>query len=157
MFKNSQILFGISVVVFAATLSGCGDDNGFDRRYTVSGQVTYNGQPLKKGKIYFVHEDSSKRQGSGDIEEGAIVNVTTVDPGDGLFAGKYKVMITALEAVDLAGVTKKYSAVPDQVTVAKAQSKSNSLIPKKYSNAVDSGLTADVSSSNRTLNFELKD
>jgi len=157
MSKNSQIILGISALVFATTLFGCGADDGFDRRYTVSGQVTHNGQPLKKGKIFFVHEDTAKRQGSGDIEDGAIVNVTTVDPGDGLFAGKYKVMITALEAVDLAGVTKKYSAVPDQVTIAKAQSKSKSLIPKKYSNAVDSGLTADVSSSNRTLNFELKD
>src|SRR5579863_9241395 len=99
MSKNFHITICLSVLVFATTLSGCGSDDGFDQRYTVSGQVTYNGQPLKKGKIYFQPEDSTKRQGVGEIEDGAILKVTTVDPGDGLFAGKYKVMISALNDV----------------------------------------------------------
>jgi len=154
MSKNSQFTLGLSVLVCAATLSGCGADDGFDQRYTVSGQVTYSGQPLKKGKIIFVPEDSTKRQGVGEIEDGAILKVTTVDPGDGLFAGKYKVMISALDDV---AVPSFKTGVIDQVVLAKAEAKAKSLIPKKYSNAIESGLTVDVSSSNRTLNFELKD
>jgi hypothetical protein len=156
MSKNSRLPLGLVVLTFAPTLAGCGDD-GLEPRYPVSGQVTYNGQPLKKGKIFFVPEDSAKRQGAGEIEDGALVNVTTVNPGDGLFATKYKVMISALEPVDLSGIAKKYAGIADEAVVAKAQAKAKSLLPKKYSNAFDSGLTADVSPSNRTFNFELKD
>jgi hypothetical protein len=38
---------------FAAALSGCGGDDG-PPRYNVSGSVSFAGQPLKAGKIYFV-------------------------------------------------------------------------------------------------------
>jgi hypothetical protein len=154
MSRNSRIPVALTVLAFAMTVCGCGADDGFDRRYTVSGQVTYNGQPLKKGKIYFIPEDATKRQGTGEIEDGAILKVTTVDPGDGLFAGKYKVMVSALDDV---AVPSFKTGVIDQVVLAKAEAKAKSLIPKKYSNAIESGLTVEISSSNRTLNFELKD
>jgi hypothetical protein len=156
MSKNSQTRFGLSLVVFATTLAGCGGE-GLEPRYSVSGQVTYNGQPLKKGKIVFIPEDGNTRQGAGEIVDGEIVRVTTVNPGDGLFATRYKVVISALSDVDVSGVTNKYPGVAPQTVVAKAEAKAKPLIPRKYSNASDSGLTADVSSSNRTFNFELKD
>jgi hypothetical protein len=47
--------------------------------------------------------------------------------------------------------------MPDQVEVAKASAKAKKLLPAKYANAVDSGLTADISSGNRSLSFDLKD
>ena len=157
MSKNPQIAFGFSVLVLITTLSGCGAGDGLDRRYPVSGRVTYKGEPLKKGKINFLPDDTSIRPGAGDVQDGEIVNVTTMSPGDGLFAGKYKVIISALEDVDLSGVTKKYPGVVPQTVAAKVEAKAKSLIPLKYSVASDSGLTADVSSSNRTFTYELKD
>ena len=40
-----------------ALSAGCGDD-GYGRRYPVSGTVTYKGQPLKQGTITFTPADA---------------------------------------------------------------------------------------------------
>jgi hypothetical protein len=149
------------IVLFAAAvsiiLSGCGTDDGLGERFSISGAVTYKGEPLKKGKINFVPEKSADRSASGDIEDGSILNVTTQSPGDGLAAGKYKVSITAVDDVNLDAVTKKHTGAPDPVAVAKVANKAKKLIPAKYGSATDSGLTAEVSSSNRKFKFDLTD
>ena len=36
------------------TVLGCGDDTGLAQRYPVSGTVTYNGDPVEKGRIDFI-------------------------------------------------------------------------------------------------------
>ena len=47
----------------------------FGKRYSVSGTVTYNGNPLEKGKISFVPEDPKGIGASGTIEKGYYVAV----------------------------------------------------------------------------------
>jgi hypothetical protein len=156
MLRYQGLPFAFLVAALCSVPLGCGPDDGIAKRYPVSGTVTYKGEPLKKGTINFVPEKQEDRAGGGVIEDGQIKNVGTVAPGDGLLPGKYKVSITAAGDIDYAGVTKKYTSAPDPVTISKAQAKAASLIPTKYANAIDSGLTADVSSSNRTFKFELQ-
>ena len=50
---------------------GCSNDDGLAKRYPVSGTVSYNGQPLAKGRINFVSKDTTARSASGAIENGS--------------------------------------------------------------------------------------
>ena len=79
-----------------ALSAGCGDD-GYGRRYPVSGKVTYKGQPLKQGTITFTPADANTgRTASGHIVDGAYA-LTTVDNEDGALPGPYQVAIASVE------------------------------------------------------------
>ena len=62
---------------------GCSNDDGLAKRYAVSGTVSYNGQPLAKGRINFVSKDTTARSASGAIENGSFSSLTTLTSGDG--------------------------------------------------------------------------
>ena len=62
---------------------GCSDD-GLAKRYHVTGKVTYNGQPLKKGTIVFVPTDPEGRGATGDIGEDGTYTLTTQVPARGV-------------------------------------------------------------------------
>jgi hypothetical protein len=51
-----------------ATLSGCGPTG--PKKVEVSGTVTFDGEPVKKGDINFVPEDSSQGPEGGTIVDG---------------------------------------------------------------------------------------
>jgi len=158
MSRRIALLTGVLACAALVVPLGCGSDDGLGQRYQISGKVTYNGQPLSKGTINFAPVESDGHPAGGQIVDGAIKDVGTASTGDGVLPGKYRVAITAIEEADVSGVSKKYGGgFPDSVEIAKAQKKAKKLIPAKYGNAFDSGLTADVSSSNRTFNFDLKD
>ncbi|MFO0908808.1 MAG: hypothetical protein U0794_10700 [Isosphaeraceae bacterium] len=150
------VLIGISALT-TGLLVGCGESDGLGNRVKINGKVTYKGQTITKGTINFVPEVADGRPAVAEITNGSYSSVTTQTPGDGILPGKYKVAISALEAVDTDGVAKKYTAAPDQVALAKVAATAKSLIPTKYSNAIDSGLTVDVSSGKTTYDFDLKD
>jgi hypothetical protein len=155
LWERAQLAAGLAVL--ALTVSGCGSDDGLGKRYTISGTVTYKGQPLKWGKIAFIPQKADDLAGGGDVEDGQIQNVTTHTPGDGLLPGKYVVTVTAVEAVDVEKLTKRFKAAPDPVALAKAAAKGRALVPRKYASATSSDLTAEVSAEQRTFVFELKD
>ena len=49
---------------------GCGDDTGLSKRYSVSGKVTYKGEPVEKGRISFAPVGPDGRAAGGQIENG---------------------------------------------------------------------------------------
>jgi hypothetical protein len=158
---SRRIPIAVGLLACAAVLAplvGCGSDDGLGKRYTITGKVTYNGEPLKKGSIVFVPEKSDGRGASGQVVDGEIRNMTTQDAGDGVLEGKYLVGITAMEDVDLTKDMAKYQGgAPDPVSQAKIMNKAKKLIPEKYATPAKSGLTAEVSASSRTFDFPLKD
>ena len=79
-------------------MTSCGTDDGFGKRYSVSGTVTYNGKPLEKGEISFVPDDPTGVGATGTIENGSYT-LSTGGNKDGARAGKYKVTISAKEDV----------------------------------------------------------
>jgi hypothetical protein len=134
---------------------GCSEDDGVGVRYPVSGTITYKGEPVPRGTVNFLPEAGTEiRPASGEIQPDGSYKLTTQTPGDGAMAGKYKVAISAME-VNEADYKSKTGGTADQVAVAKASRKS--LIPVKYSGTMTSGLSAEVSSSQRTFDFELTD
>jgi hypothetical protein len=146
---------------------GCSDD-GMGKRYPVTCTVTYNGKPISKGSISFVPKaDAGKQGASGQIEDGKVSSMTTLNPGDGVLEGSYLIAVTAsqVDAAKLSSAADELAAkkgmgkmtmIPPEL-LAKANKEAKSEIPKKYEKAASSGLTATVNASNTSFEFDLKD
>lgn len=144
---------------------GCGDDSGLATRYPVSGKVTYKGQPVKKAVINFLPNDPEGRPAGGKVVDGQY-ELTTLNPGDGAIAGKYKVTIDDRELDPEAmrseadAVAKKkgvtYTAIPQELQ-AKALKNLKSSLPGKYQIASTSDLEVEVKEESNTIDLELKD
>jgi hypothetical protein len=137
---------------------GCGGDDGYAKRFPVSGTVTLQGQPLEKGQIRFTPVDNAQaRAAAGQIESGNY-SLTTVTPGDGAIPGTYQVTIVSRE-VDKDVMTKtsaKVGGLPLPTDVMKAIKTSKRLVPSKYELASTSGLKANVKAESNTIDFDLK-
>jgi len=144
-------------------MTSCGTEDGFGKRYHVSGTVTYNSNPLENGTITFVPEDATKNVGAtGTITDGSYT-LSTGGNDDGAQAGKYKVTITSKEEYTSKAQAdfKKESGkdnpkLPPHV-VAKAQAAAKSLIPAGYGDPRTTTLTAEVKEQSNTLDFKLSD
>ncbi len=126
-----------SVLLIASVLlAGCGSDG--PALGTVEGTVTYDGQPLEQGTIVF--HPAKGRPAHGKIENGRIIEVTTLQAGDGANVGPNKVAIQSVQRS------------------ADMNVQSKSLIPGRYGNPNQSGLTADIKQGGpNELTFELTD
>ena len=164
--KLQNILFSraLTTLVVAGFLGavgfGCGDD-GLDKRYKVTGMVTYKGAPVEKGTINFMPSVPEGRAATGQIEKGSYT-LATQSPGDGAFPGSYTVTIDALQA-DMAKAEEEAkakgstSAFIPQDMVAKAYKNAKNAVPGKYSQIASTPLKADVKAQSNTFNFDLTD
>jgi hypothetical protein len=86
---RGSIALGFVVVSFVA--AGCGGDA---RTRTVTGTVTYAGEPVEKGDIIFIPVDGTPGPSTGgDIEQGAYTVPAKKGPRAG---GVYRVEITSM-------------------------------------------------------------
>jgi major membrane immunogen (membrane-anchored lipoprotein) len=159
--RRSLIVAAVSAV---AVVTSCGrSDDGLGKRYAVSGNVTYNGNPLEKGSISFVPEDPKGVGATGTIENGSYA-LSTGGNNDGAQAGKYKVTITAKEdaqaqakadfAKENKGLDPGY--VPGRY-VAGAEARAKSLIPVGYGDPRTTNLKAEVEAKSNSFDFKLSD
>ncbi len=141
--------------VFAS--SGCGDDTGLAKRYSVSGKVTYKSQPVEKATISFVPTTREGRAAAGQVENGHYT-LTTLAPGDGAIPGKYKVIVTAVEIdnTEMKAIAKGGQFHHDKA-FAKANQNAKQLVPSKYGLADTSGLEREVQAQSNNFDFELTD
>jgi hypothetical protein len=85
---------GILPVLLACLALGCGSNDG----YRVSGTITFNGQPVPGGKIYFIPDGAKGNKGPtgfADIKNGSYD--TSASGGKGAVAGP---VIIAVEGLD---------------------------------------------------------
>jgi hypothetical protein len=129
---HRYVRVGIVVFLCLLPLAGCGGS----KLATVSGTVTYQGNPLTQGAITFFPENG--REAYGKIKDGKIVEVTTHTFGSGAMPGQYRVAIFS-------------EANPDDMKASH-----ESLISKKYNDPKTSELTADIKPGDNKLTFELK-
>jgi len=147
-------------VGLAALMSGCGDDSGLGKRYPVTGNVTYKGQPVPYGSINFIASDPAGHNASGKIKDGAITGVMTLTPDDGILPGKYKVTIVAVKDVDPSQVKNNVASptgAMDQVSTGKAAKKIKNELPAKYANPDSTDITVEAKSGSNPLTIDLKD
>jgi hypothetical protein len=148
----------------ALLATGCGDDSGLDRRYAVSGKVTYKGAPVKTGAISFVPSGDG-RGAAGRIEDG-YYTLTTLDPGDGAIPGKYKVTVDdrQLDEAKLKAQAEelgrqkgmKLSMIPQEYQAA-ALKQAKGVVPGKYQIPSTSDVEVEVKSQSNTIDIQLKD
>lgn len=131
---------------------GC---DGRPSRVPVTGNVTYEGQPVKEGTIIF--EVAGNRPAEGKIVDGKIVDVFTFEPGDGgAIPGKAKVAVYATGAAP-AATPAATPADPGAAGPVKMDYMSGgaSLIPARYNDPATSGLEYEISP-NGPNDFEVK-
>ncbi|NLF08182.1 MAG: hypothetical protein GX594_09415 [Pirellulaceae bacterium] len=135
-----------SMLILAAGLvlsSGCG--SSLPKTAPVGGRVTYNGKPVVSGTIVF--QPAQGRPAMGDIQPDGTYKLTTFESGDGALLGKHRVTIEARNASKPPPMEG-----PD---ASNAPPKVEWLVPKKYSNADSSNLTAEVKSGQNNIDFDL--
>jgi hypothetical protein len=130
MTNGSQIACRWVCLALAALSSfGCGKAE--DTMYPVEGEIKFKGQPLSKGTLILRPDvgrgNDTPHQPHGSIDAKGHFKVTT-HPHEGAPAGWYKVAVVVTEPSD---PRNPYSPP-------------RSLIPERFSNAEESGLSLEV-------------
>lgn len=124
------------ILALVLGLSGCDGGEKGKPTATVSGTVTFNGQPVKVGLVNF-ESDPPGNAAQGELKDGKF------SVNGPVFLGKYKVTIGPPRgAPPIPGQT---APIPDMKDV-----------PKKYESPRTSDLTAEVKKGSNDLKFELK-
>lgn len=129
------------VLLCGAMFVGC---DGRPSRVPVTGNVTYEGQPLKEGEIVF--EVAGARSSRGKIVDGRIVDVFTFEPGDGgAIPGRAKVAVYATGSAPAAAAATPADPGAAGPVSMDYMSGGASLIPARYNNPATSGLEYEIS------------
>jgi hypothetical protein len=150
----------LSVAVIVI-LSGCSADNsGLDKRYSVSGRVTYKGEPVQKGTIVFEPTNPAPpagRHASSTIEDGKYALTTSGEGADGALAGDYNVLVLS-STVDMRPLAEGGKLVHQgDAAFQKIVKEGKSLVPQKYSKSETSGLKYKVEPRSQTKDWDLTD
>jgi len=143
---------GLLALLACALVIGCGDD-GLQQRYAVSGKLTRKGEPLSRGTVNFVPVNpATGRAATGDIQPDGTFSLTTQDPGDGAFAGDYRVVVNVVDIDD-----SKLGRMPNGMPILNQPKKIKvkSLIPAKFSDPNKTDLTAKVEPDSNYFVFDL--
>jgi len=142
------VLTGLSVLI------GCGRQAGVEGVIKVTGTVTYQGKPVDGASVTFSPDSATGRAASGRTDASGRFELTTLNAGDGVLAGSYKVAISKIEDLDpahhitaeeMAKLAEQGKSVP--IASMKTGQKGGGLkhhVPEKYEKADSSGLTATV-------------
>lgn len=126
-------------IVLLLLAIGCGKS----KMSPVSGTVTLDGKPLAGASVLFAPEGSGK-DATGETDQDGRFTMSTLQPGDGVLPGTYKVVISAPLGVP---DTKQYTTSEDAMSgAAKAPAKKSTgpTVPTKYSRPDQTPLTQDV-------------
>lgn len=121
-----------------ALLGGCSGD-GSPPRYTVTGKVSHQGQPVEKGTIQFENPTAGQSNSSA-LGSGGAYSLE-------LQAGDYKVSIIPPTILTKGTGDSPPDEIPDP---------SVKNIPKKYRVVESSALSAQVDKDKQTFDFDLK-
>jgi hypothetical protein len=162
--------------------AGC-SDNGLSLA-KVYGKVTYKGQPVKNGTVFFMPDDSKGTVGPaavGSITSDGSYIMSTERAGDGAIIGSHKVGITGVEEGPVSEETAPTpESDPKAYMKAKAKSAAEArthspkkkeeetytdrggkkwrfVVPKKFSNPQESGIITKVESGSNRMNFEIEE
>ena len=130
MIQQFTSRFSVLILLLTIFISiGCGKQtvDGRPQPVPVSGVVKYKQEACADAQLVFAPEDHQYAAYARTDSQGRF-QLQTFDPGDGAVPGRFKVVVTKFEAIDL----------PD------GGFKETFFLPEKYRNAETSGLTATV-------------
>jgi hypothetical protein len=181
--KRSAFLLGVCSLSAATLLlvAGCAD-NGLNLA-KVRGKVTYKGEPVKRGTVFFMPDESKGTIGPsavGSITSDGSYIMSTESAGDGVIVGSHKVGITGVEENPVggeAGPTPESDPTGYMKAKAKGAAEARSprrvakkeaevftdrggqkwrfVVPKKFTNPQESGIIAKVDPGSNVRNFDI--
>ncbi|HTN74651.1 MAG TPA: carboxypeptidase-like regulatory domain-containing protein [Pirellulaceae bacterium] len=116
----------------------------------VHGTVTLDGQPIENASVMFVAV-AGGRPAAGITDSAGRYALTTYKPNDGCAPGKHTVCIT-LNQIEGSGGTM----TPEGAVSGSGLIKTTWIVPERYSDLRNSGLTADVRRKQQTYDFALQ-
>ena len=134
-------IFLLCVALFLLVPSGC-QKSKLKGLVPGSGTITLNGEPVEGAVILFSPINPSSTQRSASAKSGPKGSFTllTLEPGDGIYPGEYKVIVkktqTTGNLVLEEGDRRNPEAIDDRVTVH--------LLPHKYGDASTTDLTVTI-------------
>ena len=134
---NSLRWLSVTLLVIVAA-TGCG--GGGPQTHSVSGKVTFKGNPVAQAQVGFVPTDGTgeAKPAQGQTDASGNYSLTTyLGPGDnasGAMAGKFKVTVTK-------GLPQGKPITYEELAKFKSE------IPEVYADTVNTPLTAEVSAS----------
>jgi hypothetical protein len=138
------LVLGMLVLLAA----GCSGGTG-----TVTGQVTFNGQPLPLGTITFHAEQGDHEVSNALIRDGSY-------SVDGVRAGPTKVTVVTVDTAQVGAPPTEAGGARDKGDGLKPAPKKPSsnfvALPKHYGDPNNSGLSLEVHQGTQTFNVELK-
>ncbi len=185
--KRLVLFWGLASLSMASLLLGfgCSPGNGLNLA-KVRGKVTYKGEPIKNGTVFFMPDDSKGTVGPpavGTITSDGSYIMSTESAGDGVIVGSHKVGITGVEEKPMSSGSAAPTPESDSQGYMKAKAKDAAavrsgavnkakdaetftdkggqrwrfVVPKKLVNPQESGIIAKVESGSNTLNFDTDD
>lgn len=137
---GSQAFWSTVCVLLAGTILGCGSGASC----SLSGQVSFEGQPIPDGNIRLNPiEGTPGPGGSAKIVNGAY----EIAEGEGMLAGKHQVLISAARA------TGRMIRVENLDTGASEREEIEQYIPERYNRATE--LVLDLEPGENTENYDL--
>ena len=130
--------------VFIVSSVGCSSENRVATG-TVTGVVTYNGDPLQIGSLLFVPVGGGPTAEANIGTDGSF-EMGTYDDDDGAVVGEHQVMITAFTAPGGSGLPED---------VIDGDGAPVSILPDFYGDLEKSGLKVDVKSGENNIDFVL--
>ncbi len=131
---NGRLMLFLGLLTSMCWMMGCGPAE--KPTGSVSGKVTYNGEPLTKGSVLFVNEETGIGA-SGQLDTSGTYTIASIRTGE------YQVAIQPPPAPS-----------PDEMEEGAQPEKLD--IPEKYLSPQTSGLTATVTEGENTADFELQ-
>jgi hypothetical protein len=142
------------LVIALGFLEGCGDDD-LGQRYSVSGRVVRQGQPVTKGTVNFMPVDlKSGRTATGAIQSDGYYSLTTKDEQDGALPGDYKVVVSMVD-VDESKLERTPGGMPILNQPKKVKVKN--LVSSKFSDPSQTVLKFKVETHSNTYDIDLTD
>lgn len=178
--NRSLCVRGCTVLLVAAlaTMSGCGPNNGLSL-VKVSGKVTFKGQPIQKGTVFFMPDEGKGTIGPpavGSITSDGSYIMSTESAGDGVVVGEHRIGLTGMDPTPVSGPVEEIDPQKDAGGYMSAKSKAAQaskgapkeaelftdkggkkyrfIIPAKLSRPLESGIRVKIDRS-RTLNFDV--
>lgn len=126
------------VLMLTGCSGGSAENPDWPARVPASGTVLYKGQPMAEAVVSFINTEAQVT-GTGTTDADGHFTLTTYIANDGVVPGPQVVTVRCVQVTD---------NTPDDVDVSAGgvagPQKVTWLIPEKYSNATQSGLTATV-------------
>jgi hypothetical protein len=162
MIKITKTIMFIVVVttIFFGCFAGCAP-RGISV-VSVTGTVTYNGQPVENALISFVPQSPETRGASAITDRrGEFSLLTQGATGSGAMPGEYKVLVSKLVEVDESGkeVVRKPAEKfdPNNPSPQEIMYPQKNLLPEKYNREETTDLTANITKGKNRVLLNLED